>query len=87
MVIWGISVVADSPQFSTLVAQSADRSYVATGLTLVNSFGFAITIISIQVLTAVWVERMTPWVFLILLAGPLFGLLSIRRFRVHSTTL
>lgn len=81
MLTWGISVVSDSPQFSTLVAQSADRSYVATGLTLVNSLGFATTIISIQILTAVWVEWLTPWVFLILLAGPLFGLLSIRNYK------
>lgn len=87
MVVWGISVVADSPQFSTLVARSADRSYVATGLTLVNSVGFAITIISIQILTAVWVEWMTPWVFLILLTGPLLGLLSIRKYKVNSITL
>jgi MFS family permease len=87
MVIWGISVVADSPQFSTLVARSADGSYVATGLTLVNSIGFATTIISIQLLTAVWVEWLTPWVFLILLAGPLFGLFSIRKFKMNSATL
>ena len=87
MVIWGVSVVSDSPQFSTLVARSADRSYVATGLTLVNSIGFTTTIISIQILTAVWVEWLTPWAFLILFAGPLFGWISIRKFKVHSTTL
>ncbi|MDZ7808638.1 MAG: MFS transporter [Gracilimonas sp.] len=87
LLVWGISVVSDSPQFSTLVAQSADRSYVATGLTLVNSLGFATTIISIQILTVMWVEFITPWVFLILLAGPLFGLISIRKFKINSATL
>lgn len=81
MVVWGISVVADSPQFSTLVARSADPSYVATGLTLVNSFGFAITIVSIQILTIVWIEYLTPWVFLILLAGPMSGLLTFRKYK------
>ncbi|MFP8489456.1 MFS transporter [Gracilimonas sp. Q87] len=87
LVVWGVSVVSDSPQFSTLIAKSADRSYVATGLTLVNSIGFAITIISIQVLTIMWVENLEPLVFLILMAGPVFGLISIKKFKVKSPTL
>jgi len=87
LLVWGISVVSDSPQFSTLVARSADRSYVATGLTLVNSLGFAITILSIQLLTYMWVEYIDPRVLLILLIGPLFGLLSIKKYQIKSATL
>lgn len=87
LLIWGISVVSDSPQFSTLVAQSADRSYVATGLTLVNSIGFATTIVSIQILTIMWVEYISSWVFLVLLAGPLLGLISINKYEVKTVTL
>jgi len=87
LLVWGISVVSDSPQFSTLVARSADRSYVATGLTLVNSLGFAITILSIQFLTYMWVEYIDPRVLLILLIGPLFGLLSIKKYQIKSATL
>ncbi len=78
--IWGISVIPDSPQFSTLVAQSSDKSYIATGLTIVNCIGFTITIVSIQLVNFLWISFQNPIVFLVMLAGPLFGFLSIRKF-------
>lgn len=84
MIIWGFTVVSDSPQFSTLVAGSADRSYVATGLTIVNSLGFAITIVSIQLVTLLWTNTESPFVFWVMLAGPLFGLWAINRFKVKQ---
>lgn len=48
---WGIVVVADSPLFSTLVAGNAPPDIKGTALTIVNSIGFAITILSIQLIT------------------------------------
>lgn len=54
MFIWGISVVGDSPQFSTLVSQNAPSDYRATALTLVTSIGFFITIPSLY---------LTQWLF------------------------
>lgn len=81
ILIWGIFVIPDSPQFSTLVAESADRSYVATGLTIVNSIGFALTIVSIQLVSGLWVSFESPYIFWVLAAGPLFGALSISRYR------
>lgn len=83
LLIWGIFVVSDSPQFSTLVARSADKDYVATGLTIVNCIGFATTIVSIQLLNILWVQFHSPVVFLALLPGPVFGLISIYRYRVQ----
>jgi len=47
---WGMVVVADSPLFSTLVAQNAPQETRGTSLTIVNCIGFSITIISIQCL-------------------------------------
>lgn len=81
MMVWGLTVVSDSPQFSTLVADSANRSYVATGLTIVNSLGFAITIVSIQLVTLLWVTIESPFVFWVMLAGPIFGLWAINKFQ------
>jgi hypothetical protein len=46
----GMVVVADSPLLSTLVAQNAPAEIKGTTLTIVNSIGFAITIISIQLI-------------------------------------
>lgn len=51
LLFWGMVVIADSPLFSTLVAQNAISEFKGTALTIVNCIGFAITIISIQTLT------------------------------------
>lgn len=86
LLVWGLFVVSDSPQFSTLVAQSSDSDYVATGLTIVNSIGFAITILSIQLLNTMWAQWHSPLVFLILAVGPLVGAISIKRYQLAPQT-
>jgi predicted MFS family arabinose efflux permease len=81
LVIWGLFVVSDSPQFSTLVAHSSDSDYVATGLTIVNSIGFAITIVSIQLTNWLWAQWQDPLVFLVMMGGPLLGAIAISRYQ------
>ena len=51
LMFWGMVVIADSPMFSTLVAQNTTGELKGTALTIVNCIGFGITIISIQVLS------------------------------------
>jgi MFS family permease len=77
--IWGFSVVADSPQFSTLVAQSAPAENKGTALTIVTSIGFAITIVSIQLLKAVY-DSWSQNSLVLLLAGPIIGLLFLKNY-------
>ncbi|HET7898973.1 MAG TPA: MFS transporter, partial [Flavisolibacter sp.] len=48
VLVWGITVAADSPQFSAMVASAADDKIRGTALTIVTCIGFAITIVSIQ---------------------------------------
>jgi MFS family permease len=48
-VLWGITVVGDSPQFSALTAANAPREAVGSVLTLTNSIGFAVSALSIEV--------------------------------------
>jgi MFS family permease len=79
MMIWGFSVVADSPQFSTMVAQSAPAEYRGTALTIVTCIGFAITIVSIQVLKY-FLEGNTYMIWL-LIPGPLFGIISTLKYK------
>ncbi len=76
---WGVMVVADSPLFSTLVAQNAPAEIRGTALTLVNSVGFAITIISIQLLTWLLPNLNPVYLFCFLLPGPIFGVISLVR--------
>ena len=79
LVIWGLAVIADSPLFSTLVAQNTVAESKGTALTIVNSIGFAITIVSILLLTFL-IEKYNPnYLFMILALGPVFGLISLRR--------
>jgi MFS family permease len=56
--IWGFLVTADSPQFSTMVAQSVPAEYKGTAMTIVNSLGFTLTILSIQLgqLLLKWIQ-------------------------------
>lgn len=81
LLFWGVFVIPDSPQFSTLVARSSDTSLVATGLTIVNCIGFALTIVSIQLMSYLWIQFETPLVFLIMIFGPAAGLASIRYYQ------
>jgi len=79
LMFWGMVVVADSPLFSTMVAQNAPAEIKGTALTIVNCIGFAITIISIQLLT-ISLEYISPvFIFTILSIGPILGLLALRR--------
>ncbi len=80
MMVWGISVIADSPQFSTLVAQMAPSSTKGTALTIVTSIGFAITIVSIQFVTFLFDEWGDTYsIFATLALGPIIGLVSLWR--------
>jgi MFS family permease len=80
MLIWGITVIADSPQFSTLVAQTSIPEYKGTALTIVTSIGFAITIASIQFINYFFsfLNNAKP-VFIILAVGPITGLIFLFR--------
>ncbi|OON70018.1 MFS transporter [Hymenobacter sp. CRA2] len=76
LLFWGLVVVADSPMFSSLVAQNAPDTTRGTALTIVNCLGFAITIASIQLTS--WLAGWVPpqQLFLVLAVGPVLGLLT-----------
>ena len=78
-VVWGFSIVADSAQFSALVAQFSPRTHVGTALTLQTCVGFLLTMISMRLLPAVAESAGWKWAFLILVPGPFLGALAMRR--------
>ncbi|OJJ23841.1 MFS transporter [marine bacterium AO1-C] len=78
LLIWGIVVIGDSPQFSALTAKTAPQEYVGSALTIVNSLGFAITIFSIQLANYLYTVINPSYIFLGLVVGPLFGLWYMR---------
>jgi MFS family permease len=75
--IWGMTITADSPMFSTLIAHNAPPASKGASLTIVNSIGFAITIISIQLINVLITEENTWYVFTILAIGPMLGLIAL----------
>ena len=79
MVLWGVVVAGDSPQFSALSARTAPPHLVGTALTVVTSIGFAITIVSIQFTGWLLLQLSPEDTFVWLAIGPLLGLLALRR--------
>ena len=78
VLIWGIAVIADSAQFSTLVTQVVPAHAVGTALTLQTSIGFLLTTISIQLVPPV--VELVGWryAFPMLALGPMLGIAAIR---------
>jgi MFS family permease len=74
LMVWGITVIGDSPQFSALNAINAPREYVGSALTIVNAIGFLITVFSIQLASSVLFTLGPQYLFWLLIPGPLFGL-------------
>ncbi len=77
LIFWGLVVIADSPLFSALVAKNAPSENRGTALTIVNCLGFAITIISIQLINFLTTILDIHLLFMVLAFGPILGLLHL----------
>ncbi|WP_342586615.1 MFS transporter [Mesorhizobium sanjuanii] len=81
--VWGISIIGDSAQFSAAVTELGDRRFVGTALSVQLGLGFALTVLVIWLVPHVvsllggW-----RWAFLLLVPGPFIGaaaMLALRR--------
>jgi MFS family permease len=75
-IVWGITVVADSAQFSTMVTELADPAYVGTALTLQLAVGFTLTIATLWLVPLVRDAAGWGWAFAALAPGPALGVVA-----------
>jgi MFS family permease len=81
LLVWSVSVIADSAQFSTLVTRVVAPHAIGTALTLQTSIGFLLTTITIQLVPLVAGVVGWRYAFPILAVGPALGITAIRRLR------
>ena len=85
--LWGISIIADSAQFSTCITELAPTEYVGTTLTMQTCVGFALTTISIWLIPPVAKVVGWRWAFSFLAIGPILGVLAMYRLRALPESL
>jgi MFS family permease len=81
VVLWGMSVVADSAQFSAAVTEVVGEQVRGTALALQTSIGFLITLVTIWLVPLASAAVSWRWAFLVLLPGPVVGVIAMRRLR------
>ncbi len=86
-VFWGITVIADSAQFSTAVTELSPPAYVGTALTAQTCVGFALTMVSIWLIPPVVRAIGWEWAFAMLAPGPALGVLAMARLRASPESL
>ena len=82
--IWGMSVISDSAQFSAAVSEIAEVEYVGTALTFQMCIGFLITIFSINLIPIIQRIVGWEWVFTILAIGPILGIVFMVKYRRYE---
>ena len=82
-IVWGISIVADSAQFSASIAELADRARVGTMLTLQTALGFLLTLVTIQLMPHFVAAVGWRYAFVPLAIGPAAGVWAMAALRMR----
>jgi len=85
-IIWGITVVSDSAQFSASVTELSDRTLVGTMLTVQTCIGFLLTLVTIHVMPYVVGGLGWTYAFMVLALGPAIGIRAMSRLRADPAS-
>ena len=81
LVVWGMTVIADSAQFSAMVTETAENEIRGTALTLQTAVGFLLTLVTIRGVPLIADSLGWQWAFPILAVGPALGVVAMVRLR------
>ncbi len=79
--VWGITIVADSAQFSASIVELSEPSLVGTMLTVQTSLGFLLTLVTIHLIPYLVDAVGWKYAFAFLAIGPFLGTLAMARLR------
>ncbi len=85
--VWGLSVVPDSAQFSALVADAAPPEIAGSLLTLQTALGFALTFATVQIVPSLANALGWPLVLAALAVGPALGTWAMLKLRQEAAAL
>lgn len=81
--VWGISVIADSAQFSASIAELSPPERIGTMLTVQTSAGFLLTLGTIHLMPHVVDAVGWRYAFAVLAVGPFLGVWAMARLRAR----
>ena len=79
VIVWGLAIIPDSPQFSALVADASPPQIAGSLMTFQTAIGFALTIFTVQVTPLVVEVTSWPTVMALMALGPAFGVYFMRK--------
>jgi MFS family permease len=84
-IVWGVTVVADSAQFSTAVSELAPAGTAGSALAIQTALGFLLTGVTILAVGLLGPADGTGWriAFALLALGPLVGIIAMARLRAR----
>ncbi|MDP6342572.1 MAG: MFS transporter [Alphaproteobacteria bacterium] len=82
-IVWGITVVADSAQFSASIAELSPPEYVGTMLTVQTCAGFLLTLFTVHLIPPLAAAVGWQFAFAALGLGPFLGVLAMARLRAR----
>lgn len=81
VVVWGVTVIADSAQFSALVAGASPADQVGSLMTFQTALGFALTFATVQITPYLAAQMGWPLVIAGMALGPAFGIAAMAKLR------
>lgn len=84
LLVWGLTVVSDSAQFSAIVTEVVEDEVRGTALTLQTAVGFLLTLVTIWIVPLIADATSWRWAFLVLVPGPIVGTIAMVRLKQSS---